>query len=84
MKSMSIVSYGISSLYCVANWHSGLVSCWSPWMYDLEGEKVCAQVMMPAHSGSAFAAANVAEITSLVSRLGLRTTSKGISFEALR
>ena len=42
---------------------------------DFAGEKVCIQVITPAHSSSIFASLNVFLINVLVIKVGFQTTS---------
>ena len=64
IKSMSIVSQGISLLNCVWKCSNGFFSSCKPWIHILAGEKVCIQVMTPIHLSSLLAALKVA-VTSL-------------------
>ena len=77
MKSISIVSYGISSLNCVWKCISGFLYSCSPRIQDFAGENVCIHVMTPAHSSSAFASLKVFLITAFVISVGFHTTSYG-------
>ena len=56
MKSMSMVSQGISALYWVWKWRSGFCNACRPFIHIFAGEKVCIQVMMPIHFSSLLAA----------------------------
>ena len=64
MKSMSMVSYGSFSLYCVAKWHMGFCSMESPLIHIFAGEKVWHQVMMPMQLSSALTCLTAATISS--------------------
>ena len=79
MKSMSMLSQGMSRLNWVCRCRSGLRSSESPAIHIFAGEKVCIQVIRPAHPSSAFASRHSVRIASGVVRTGLNTTRTGIS-----
>ncbi len=56
MKSMSMVSQGISALYWVWKWSRGFCKSCRPLIHILAGEKVCIHVMIPTHFSSLLAA----------------------------
>ena len=77
MKSMSIVSYGISRLNCVCKWSNGFLYSCNPKIHDFAGENVCIHVITPAQFSSVLASLNVFLITSFVIMVGFHTTSYG-------
>ena len=77
MKSISIVSYGISRLNCVWRWSNGFLSSFRPKIHDFAGEKVWHHVITPAQFSSVFASLNVFLITSFVIKVGFQMISYG-------
>ena len=77
MKSMSMPSFGMLRLNCVAKWQYGFWSTDSPPIHILEGENVCIQTITPAQRLSAFAARITSVISSGVFATGFNTSEQG-------
>ena len=84
MKSISMVSYGISRLNCVWRGSNGFLSSFNPRIHDFAGENVWHHVITPAQFSSVFASLKVLLITSFVIRVGFQTTSYGRIPDSLR
>ena len=84
MKSMSMVSHGISLWCWVASCSSGLVSTSRPRIHILAGEKVWHQVITPMTFGLAEASVMKVLTPSEDFRVGLSTILAGILPVALR
>ena len=77
IKSISIVSQGISLLNWVCRCSNGFFNCCRPWIHILAGEKVCIQVMTPTHLSSLLAALNTASTSLEELAVPLYTTFTG-------
>ena len=84
MKSISIVSQGISLLNCVWKCRRGLRSSCKPCIHILAGEKVCIHVMTPIQCGSLLAAFKVSVTSRAEFTVPLYTIFTGRFPDSLR
>ncbi len=78
MKSMSMVSHGISKWCCVLSCSSGFLSASSPRIHIFAGEKVCIQVITPMQLSSAEASTMNRRTPSDDFSVGLSTSLTGM------